>query len=91
MRSQLNRITPYCSQVSRHAADLAHEVMKTPHTFKGPWFALAIALGILIAELIASQLSGYYDLHLNRVTVAFGAAGLVGVLASIVCKDWRSE
>ena len=65
--------------------------MKTTHVFKGRWFALAIVAGILTAEVIAWQLTNIYSLHLNHLTVAFAAVGIVGMLASVICKDWEAE
>jgi hypothetical protein len=70
---------------------VAPEVMKTTHTFKGSWFALAIVTAIVVGELVAWQLSNRLDFGFNPITVGFGAAGLVALVVSIVCDDWKTE
>ena len=65
--------------------------MKTSHTFKGSWFGLAIVAAIVVAELVAWQLSNRLESGFNPITVAFAAAGLVAVVASMVCDDWKAE
>ena len=65
--------------------------MKTTHTFKGSWFGLAIVAAIVVGEVVAWQLSNGLDFRFNPITVAFGAAGLVAVVASMVCDDWKPE
>jgi hypothetical protein len=66
-------------------------VMKTTHTFKGSWFGFAILAAIVVAEFIAWRFSSGLDLHINPITVAFGAAGLVALVASLMCEGWKSE
>jgi hypothetical protein len=70
---------------------VAPEIMKSTHTFKGSWFGLAIVATIVVAELVAWQLSDRLDSGFNPITVAFAAAGLVALVASVVCDDWKPE
>jgi hypothetical protein len=58
--------------------------MKTTRTFKGSWFILAVAIAIVVAEVVAWKMSGLFSFHFSPVTVAFAAAGLVAVAASLI-------
>lgn len=58
--------------------------MKSARIFKGSWFLFAIVAAIAVCEFVAWKMSSSYGFHLNPLTVAFGAAGIVAVVTSII-------
>jgi hypothetical protein len=58
--------------------------MKTLRTFKGSWFLLAIVAAIIVGEVLAWEISSFYGLQANPVTVGFLATGLVAAIAAVL-------
>lgn len=58
--------------------------MKTTRTFKGRWFMFAIAVAIVIGEVIAWELSRMFGIRNSPFTVAFLSAGVVAALAMVL-------
>jgi hypothetical protein len=56
--------------------------MKMTRCFKSSWFFGAIALAIVIGELLAVEFGPRLNLHLNPVTVAFVCTGVVAMVTS---------
>jgi hypothetical protein len=61
--------------------------MKTTRTFKGSRLLLAMAVMIVIGEVIAWKVANVYGLKANPLTVGFLCAGLVAVFASVLYQD----
>jgi NhaP-type Na+/H+ and K+/H+ antiporter len=58
--------------------------MKTLRTFKGSWFLLAIAVAIIVGEVIAWEISSRFGVRNNPFVVAFLCIGLVAGIASVL-------
>jgi hypothetical protein len=56
----------------------------TRRVFKGSWFLFAVAVTILVGEIIAWEVSSHYGLRNNPLVVAFLSAGLVAAIASVL-------
>jgi hypothetical protein len=61
--------------------------MKTTRTFKGSWFLLAVAVVIIVGEVIAWGLVNTYGLRANPLVIGFLCAGLVAAFASVLYED----
>jgi hypothetical protein len=58
--------------------------MKITHTFKTSWFLFAIAVAIILGEIVAWEVSSHFGIRNNPFVVAFLAVGLVAALISVL-------
>jgi hypothetical protein len=65
--------------------------MKTTRTFKGSYYFVAIAVAIILGEVIAWEVANAYGFRAHPLTVAFLCIGLVAAFASVLYDDARVE
>lgn len=58
--------------------------MKTARIFNGSWFLCAVAVAIVVGEVLARALSDHFGFRNNPLVVGFLCAGLVAVIASVI-------
>ncbi len=58
--------------------------MKATRSFKSSWFVFALAVAVIVGELLARELVNRFGFHLNPVTAAFLSVGLVTAVTSMI-------